>query len=148
MAVGLRVHHNRKVYFKSVFSGHCYFEAQALSNPLTAGMPTKTGARLTRLLYLHMYGGNMEILWPLRTWIRPIVKYQKPPEFTVENAGDADTAEREAALALRRPLIEEHWAWREEDLFAVRSRMVPFCGNATPIWTPMYTHSSRFVHLL
>ena len=45
MAVGLRVHHNRKVYFKSVFSGHCYFEAQALSNPLTAGMPQKTGAR-------------------------------------------------------------------------------------------------------
>jgi hypothetical protein len=33
----------------------------------------------------------------------------------------AEDSEREAALALRRPLVEEHWAWFEEILFAVRS---------------------------
>ena len=32
-------------------------------------------------------------------------------------------AEREGALVLRRPLVEEYWAWFEEILFAVRSRM-------------------------
>jgi hypothetical protein len=35
------------------FFGHNYSEAQALSNPLTAGMPKKTCARYTLLFYSH-----------------------------------------------------------------------------------------------
>jgi hypothetical protein len=90
-----------------------------------------------RLLYSHFYGGNMEILWPLRTWIRHIIERQKTPEFTVEKALAKDAAEREVALSLRRPLAEEHWARVEEGLFAVRSRMmakVPCNLTIVEIW--------------
>jgi hypothetical protein len=49
------------------------------------------------------------------TQISPI-----PPEFTDENALAGDAAESEAALALRHPLLEEHWAWGEKGLLAAR----------------------------
>ena len=39
------------------------------------------------------------------------------PEFTVETALAEDAAESEVALALRRNLVNEHWAWGARDLF-------------------------------
>ena len=66
----------------------------------------------------------MRFLWPLRSWIDPIIKRRKSPEFTFETAFADDTAESEAALALRRPLVKEHWAWGSRVFFAVRSRMM------------------------
>ena len=56
----------------------------------------------------------METLWPLRAWICHIIERRKPPEFTVEKALVEDAAEREATIALRRPLAEEHSTWDEE----------------------------------
>jgi hypothetical protein len=55
-----------------------------------------------------------------------------------------DSAEREVALALKRPLVEEHWAWAEQSLFAVRSRMmvpVPCNLTTTDLWE--YEHNNR-----
>jgi hypothetical protein len=83
MAAVFRADLNRKVYTNPYVSGHCYFEAQALSNPLTAGMPQKTGARKTRLFYSLFYGSNMKNFWPLRTWICHVIEHQNPPDSTV-----------------------------------------------------------------
>ena len=45
MAAVFRVDLNRKVFPNPYVSGHCYFESQALFNPLTTEMPKKTGAK-------------------------------------------------------------------------------------------------------
>jgi hypothetical protein len=59
MAAVFKVHLNRMVYSNPHVAGHCYFEAQAQSNPVAAGMPKNTGDRLMRLLCSYLYGGNM-----------------------------------------------------------------------------------------
>ena len=54
----LRAHHNRKLFENSYVTGHCYFEAQAVSNKLTHGMGEKQGSKLMRSLYAAFHSGS------------------------------------------------------------------------------------------
>jgi hypothetical protein len=62
----LRAHHNRKFFENSYVSGHCYFEAQAVSNKLTHRMGEKQGSKLIRSLYAAFSSGSITQLWLLR----------------------------------------------------------------------------------
>ena len=64
-----RAHHNRKLFENSYVAGHCYFEAQAVSNKLTHGMGEKQGSKLMRSLYAAFCSGSITQLWPLRDWL-------------------------------------------------------------------------------
>ena len=66
MDAALRAYHCRKVVNNQFVAGHCYFEAQALSNSLTNELGDKKGAALKHSLYSAFYGGPAETLWPLR----------------------------------------------------------------------------------
>jgi hypothetical protein len=69
MDAALRAYHCRKAVNNPFVAGHCYFEAQALSNSLTNGLGDKKGAELMRSLYSAFYGSPAETLWSLRTWL-------------------------------------------------------------------------------
>jgi hypothetical protein len=62
----LRAHHNRKFFENSYAAGHCYFEAQAVSNKLTHGIGENRESKLMRSLYAAFYSGSITQLWLLR----------------------------------------------------------------------------------
>lgn len=61
--------HQRHVVENPFVSAHCYFEALSHSNPLTAGMPAKTGAKLVRSVYSFAYMES-EIRRALMLWVQ------------------------------------------------------------------------------
>jgi hypothetical protein len=78
------------------------------------------------LLYSHFYGGNIEIQFsglctPGFAILLNAENLQSSPLKRLSLK--IQQKEREAELALRRPLAEEHRAWGEKGLFAVRSSM-------------------------
>jgi len=123
MDAALRAYHCRKVVNNPFVAGHCYFEAQALSNSLTNGLGDKKGAALKRSLYSAFYGGPAETLWPLRTWLGESER-GKCPQYTLTSALAEDAAERDTARSLKRDRDELHWAWGDGGLFSQRSSMM------------------------
>ena len=59
--------HQRRVVENPFVSAHCYFEAVSHSNPLTAGMPAKNGAKLVRSVYSHAYVESV-VRRTLKSW--------------------------------------------------------------------------------
>jgi hypothetical protein len=123
MDAALRAYHCRKVVNNQFVAGHCYFEAQALSNSLTNGLGDKKGAALMRSLYSAFYGGPAETLWPLRTWLGESER-GKCPQYTLTSALAEDAAERDTARSLKRDRDELHWAWGDGGFFSQRSSMM------------------------
>jgi hypothetical protein len=62
----LRMHHNRKLFENLYVAGHCYFEAQAVSNMLAHGMGEKQGSKSMRSIYAAFCSGSKTQLWLLR----------------------------------------------------------------------------------
>jgi hypothetical protein len=90
--------------------GHCYLEAQAVSNKLTHGIGEKQGSKLKRSLYAAFHSGSIPQLWPLRDWLDQTER-QKLPGYTAATAEAEDASERAAALTLKRDVVSTHWAW-------------------------------------
>jgi hypothetical protein len=123
MTAALRAYHGRMVFNNPFVPGHCYFEAQALSHPLTNFVGEKKGAPLIRSIFSAFYGGPVEALWPLRTWIGQPER-EKCPRYTLTSALAEDAAERDTALSLKRDRNDCHWAWGIDGFFNQRSLMM------------------------
>ena len=102
-------YHHRQLYDNPYVSGHCTFEAMALSNPLTQGMGDKQGARLMRSLYARAY--QLPRVWKALGQGRFLDEKERKrcPQYTTESMAAEDAAEAAAALRDSRDVDQNHW---------------------------------------
>ena len=102
-------YHHRQLYDNPYASGHCTFEAMALSNPLTQGMGYKQGVRLIRSMHARAY--QLPRVWKALGQGRFLDEKERKrcPQYTTESMAAEDAAEAAAALRDSRDVDQNHW---------------------------------------